>query len=114
MIALNDRYLLVVERNFSQGFGNNIKVFMIDVEGATDVSNITSLAHTAERVVPVRKSQVLDLRAIGLTPDNIEGIAVGKAKDGTDVLILAADNNFSKRQKSQFFAFKIDLPKMER
>lgn len=112
MIALNDRYLLVVERNFSQGFGNNVKVFMIDVEGATDVSNITSLAHTAERVVPVRKSQVLDLRAIGLTPDNIEGIAVGKAMDGSDVLILAADNNFSKRQKSQFFAFKIDLPKM--
>ena len=50
---------------------------------------------------------MLDLRAIGLTPDNIEAISLGKAKDGTDVLILAADNNFSDRQKTQFYAFKI-------
>lgn len=107
MLALDDRHLLVVERSFAQGFGNNIKLFMVDLEGATDVSNIASLTHTAERVVPVRKSQVLDLRAVGLTPDNIEAISLGKAKDGTDVLILAADNNFSDRQKTQFYAFKI-------
>ncbi|WP_284759637.1 esterase-like activity of phytase family protein [Agrobacterium sp. fls2-241-TYG-188a] len=107
MLALDDRHMLVVERNFAQGFGNNIKLFMVDLEGATDVSNIASLARTGERVVPARKSQVLDLRAIGLTPDNIEAISLGKAKDGTDVLILAADNNFSDRQKTQFYAFKI-------
>lgn len=107
MLALDDRHLLVVERSFAQGFGNNIKLFMVDLEGATDVSNIASLTHTAERVVPVRKSQVLDVRAVGLTPDNIEAISLGKAKDGTDVLILAADNNFSDRQKTQFYAFKI-------
>lgn len=107
MIALDDRYMIVVERNFAQGFGNNIKLFMVDLEGATDVSGIASLARTAERVVPARKSQVLDLRAIGLTPDNIEAISLGKAKDGTDLLVLAADNNFSGRQKTQFYAFKI-------
>lgn len=107
MIALDDRHLLAVERSFAQGFGNNIKLFMIDLEGATDVSNIASLARTGERVVPVRKSQVLDLRAIGLTPDNIEAISLGKAKDGTNVLVLAADNNFSDRQKTQFYAFRV-------
>ncbi|KQO76042.1 esterase-like activity of phytase family protein [Rhizobium sp. Leaf262] len=107
MLALDDRHMLVVERNFAQGFGNNIKLFMVDLEGATDVSKITSLVRTGERVVPARKSQVLDLRAMGLTPDNIEAISLGKAKDGTDVLILAADNNFSDRQKTQFYAFKI-------
>ena len=51
---------------------------------------------------------MLDLRAIGLTPDNIEAMAIGKAKDGTDVLILGSDNNFSTGQKSQFYAFKIN------
>ncbi len=51
---------------------------------------------------------MLDLRAIGLTPDNIEAMAIGKAKDGTDVLILGADNNFSTGQKTQFYAFKIN------
>jgi hypothetical protein len=108
MIALDDRRLLVVERSFAQGFGNHAKIFMIDLEGATDVSGITSLAKDRHGVVPARKSQVLDLRAYGLAPDNIEAMAIGKAKDGTDVLILASDNNFSKTQKTQFYAFKID------
>ena len=35
-------------------------------------------------------------------------MAIGKAKDGTDVLILGSDNNFSTGQKSQFYAFKIN------
>jgi hypothetical protein len=108
MIALDDHRLLAVERSYAQGFGNNIKLFMMDIDGATDVSSIASLAKNDQRVVPVRKSQVLDLRAIGLTPDNIEAMAIGKAKDGTDVLILGSDNNFSTGQKSQFYAFKIN------
>jgi hypothetical protein len=108
MIALDDHRLLAVERSYAQGFGNNIKLFMMDIDGATDVSGIASLAKNDQRVVPARKSQVLDLRAIGLTPDNIEAMAIGKAKDGTDVLILGSDNNFSTGQKSQFYAFKIN------
>lgn len=80
---------------------------MFDLDGATDVSNIPSLAKTDQRIVPVRKTQIMDLRALGLAPDNIEGITFGKAKDGTDVLILVADNNFNPTQKTQFFAFKV-------
>ncbi len=110
MIALSDRHMLVVERSFAQGFGNNVKLFMIDIEGATDISKIASLDRNDKKIVPVRKSQVLDLRAFGLTPDNIEALAIGRAKDGTDVLILGADNNFSPRQKTQFYAFKIKGP----
>ncbi|MBX5224472.1 hypothetical protein HJC04_29795 [Rhizobium sp. NLR8a] len=74
---------------------------------ATDISAIASLANSAQRVVPARKSQVLDLRAIGLVPDNIEAMSLGKAKDGTDVPILGSDNNFSTHQKTQFYAFKV-------
>ncbi|MFB2603874.1 esterase-like activity of phytase family protein, partial [Rhizobium phaseoli] len=44
---------------------------------------------------------------IGLIPDNIEAMSLCKAKDGTDVLILGSDNNFSAAQKTQFYAFKI-------
>ncbi|MEI4484544.1 MULTISPECIES: esterase-like activity of phytase family protein [unclassified Phyllobacterium] len=108
MAALDNRRLLALERSFSQGFGNHIKLFMIDLDGATDIADIASLARYDQRVVPIRKSQILDLRAIGLMPDNIEAMAIGKTKDGTDVLILGADNNFSSRQKTQFFAFKIN------
>ncbi|APO67709.1 phytase-like protein [Rhizobium gallicum] len=107
IIALDGHRLLAVERSYAQGVGNNAKIFMIDLDGATDVSAIASLAKTDQRVVPVRKSQVLDLRAAGLVPDNIESMAIGKAKDGSDALILGSDNNFSTSQKTQFYVFKI-------
>ncbi|WP_434733980.1 esterase-like activity of phytase family protein [Rhizobium sp. YTUHZ044] len=107
MLALDDHRLLAVERSYAEGFGNNIKIMMVDLADATDISAIASLANSAQRVVPARKSQVLDLRAIGLVPDNIEAMSLGKAKDGTDVLILGSDNIFSTHQKTQFYAFKV-------
>ncbi|MBY2985876.1 esterase-like activity of phytase family protein [Rhizobium leguminosarum] len=107
MLALDDHRLLAVERSYAQGFGNSIEIMMMDLTDATDVSAIASLAKNDQRVVPVRKSQVLDLRAIGLVPDNIEAMSLGKAKDGTDLLILGSDNNFSTSQKTQFYAFKV-------
>ncbi|MGG6897068.1 esterase-like activity of phytase family protein [Rhizobium sp. BR 315] len=107
IMALDDRRLLSLERGYAQGVGTSVVINMFDLDGATDVSNILSLAKTDQRIVPVRKTQVMDLRALGLEPDNIEGITFGKAKDGTDVLILVADNNFNPTQKTQFFAFKV-------
>ncbi len=107
MLALDDHRLLAVERSYAEGVGNNIKIMMMDLADATDISAIASLAKNDQRVVPVRKSQILDLRAIGLVPDNIEAMSIGKARDGTDVLILGSDNNFSAAQKTQFYAFKI-------
>ncbi|NTJ64528.1 esterase-like activity of phytase family protein [Agrobacterium rhizogenes] len=107
IMALDDRHLLSIERGFAQGIGNSVAINMFDLDGVTDVANIPSLAKTDQRIVPVRKTQIMDLRALGLAPDNIEGITFGKAKDGTDLLILVADNNFNPTQKTQFFAFKV-------
>nr|WP_250813951.1 esterase-like activity of phytase family protein [Neorhizobium tomejilense] len=107
ILSLDDHRLLVVERGFAQGFGSSIKVFMVDTEGATDVSAIPSLAGTEAAIVPVRKAQVLDMRAIGLQPDNIEAVTFAKGADGSDLLIFVSDNNFSKEQKTQFIAFKV-------
>ncbi|MHC2297559.1 hypothetical protein ACVJBD_001765 [Rhizobium mongolense] len=106
IIALDDHRLLAVERSYAQGVGTNVKIFMIDLDGATDVSAIALLAKTDQRVVP-RKSQVLGLRAAGLVPDNIESMAIGKVKDGSDALNLGSDNNFSTSQRTQFYVFKI-------
>ena len=107
ILALDDHRLLVVERGFAQGFGNSIKVYMTDTDGATDVSGMPSLANADAAVAPLRKAQVLDMRAIGLVPDNIEAVTFAKGTDGSDLLVFAADNNFSKEQKTQFIAFKV-------
>lgn len=107
ILALDDHRLLAIERGFAEGFGTSIKLFMIDTDGATDVSAIASLVKTDQPIVPVRKSQVLDMRALGLEPDNIEGMTFAKGTDGSDLLLFVADNNFSAQQKTQFYAFKV-------
>ncbi|HEY0120468.1 MAG TPA: esterase-like activity of phytase family protein, partial [Rhizobium sp.] len=107
LLALDDRHVLSIERGYAQGVGNSAVIEMLDLEGATDVQDIPSLAKTDQPVVPVRKAEVMDLRALGLGPDNIEGMSFGKAKDGTDVLIFVSDNNFNPTQKTQFYAFKV-------
>lgn len=107
LLALDDHRLLAVERGFAEDFGSSIKLFMTDLEGATDVSSVPSLAAADKRVVPLRKSELLDLRAVGLVPDNIEALTFAKGSDGTDLLILASDNNFNASQKTQFYAFRV-------
>ncbi|KAA1178566.1 esterase-like activity of phytase family protein [Rhizobium tropici] len=107
ILALDDRHLLSVERGYAQGVGNSVVINMFDLDGATDVANIPSLMTTDQRIVPVRKTEIMDLRALGLAPDNIEGVTLGKSRDGSDVLIFVADNNFNSTQKTQFFAFKV-------
>ncbi len=106
MVA-DDHHLLSIERGYAQGVGNSAVINMVDLDGATDVSGIPSLAKADQRIVPVRKAEVMDLRSLGLKPDYIEGMSFGKAKDGTDVLIFVADNNFNPTQKTQFYAFKV-------
>jgi hypothetical protein len=107
LLALDDRHALALERGYAQGVGNSAVLNMLDLDGATDVKDIASLAKTGQRIVPVRKTQIVDLRALGLSPDNLEGMTFAKAKDGSDVLILVADNNFNPTQKTQFFAFEV-------
>lgn len=106
-IALDDHHLLSIERGYAQGIGNSAVINMVDFDGATDVKDIPSLAKTEQRIVPLRKAQVMDLRSLGLAPDNVEGVALGKAKDGTDVLVFVSDNNFNPTQKTQFYAFQV-------
>ena len=81
---------------------------MIDLDGATDVSAIASLADSEETIVPVAKTLILDLGAIGLAPDNIEAMTIGRSDDGMPLLLLASDNNFNAEQKTQFLAFRIE------
>jgi hypothetical protein len=107
MVDLDDHHLLSLERGWAQGVGNMAVVNMVDLDGATDISGIPSLEKTDQHVVPARKVQVMDLRSLGLKPDNVEGMSFGKAKDGTDVLIFVSDNNFNPTQKTQFYAFKV-------
>lgn len=98
-----DRYL-TVERSFSTGRGNVIKVYATNFTGATDVSGLDSIdGHT---VIPAKKSLIANFADYGIVPDNIEGVTFGPTlPNGRRTLIFVADNNFSSTQVTQFLAF---------
>ncbi|MBL8703078.1 MAG: esterase-like activity of phytase family protein [Alphaproteobacteria bacterium] len=107
LLAISDTQLLAMERSFASAVGNTIKIFLIDLAGASDVSGIPSLASAS--YTPVSKTLILDLETIGAPLDNIEGMSWGPTlSNGRNSLVLVADNNFSTDQFTQFLAFEVE------
>ena len=96
ILAIDDHRLLAVERSFSAGVGNRVRLYLVDLDGATNIEDIDSLAgNLGKRPRPVAKIPIADLANLGITPDNIEAMALGPAlDDGRRLLVMIADNNF--------------------
>jgi len=96
ILAIDDHRLLAVERSFSAGVGNRVRLYLVDLDGATNIEEIDSLAgNLGKRPRPVAKIPIADLSDLGITPDNIEAMALGPAlDDGRRLLVMVADNNF--------------------
>ncbi|BAY23500.1 phytase [Calothrix sp. NIES-2100] len=124
LLAIDNRgTLLAVERSFAQGFGNEIKIYEISLQGATDISSIDSLSSFSETqlaaIQPAQKRLVLNLNDLNLPTDpnhpitgtdNIEGIAFGpKLADGRQSIVLVSDNNFGATQYTQILTLDADL-----
>jgi hypothetical protein len=110
ILALDNHRLLVVERSFSAGVGNRVRLFLVDLEGATNIQNVDSIRDAeGPKPVPVRKVQVADLADLGIAPDNIEGMVLGPAlEDGRRLLVMVADNNFQPSvQANQVLLFSV-------
>lgn len=106
LLALDRHTLLALERSFSVGVGNNVKIYLVDTSGATDVTGLGSIKRYDGQLVAARKTLVLDLGTLGITLDNLEGMTFGpRLADGRRSLILVSDNNFSGTQVTQFLAF---------
>lgn len=108
LLALSDRHLLSLERSFSVGPGNFIKLFEVSLEGATNIKDIDSLKERMPEISPVKKTLLLDLNNLGFALDNIEGMTFGPIlADGRPSLVLVGDNNFNFFQVTQFLVFKL-------
>lgn len=108
ILAVNDRQLLVTERSFSTGrLGNNIRIYLADMQDAENVAGIVSLkTHPPKR--PLQKSLLLNMDKLGRLIDNIEGATFGPVlPNGKRSLIFVTDDNFSDAQKSQFLLFEV-------
>jgi hypothetical protein len=111
ILASGSHTLLVLERAAVQGadgkYRNHVRIYEMDVRGATDVANLRSLRGAA--VTPARKRLVLDLDTLALPAlDNIEGFAWGpRLANGHATLVLISDDNFSATQVTQLLAFEV-------
>lgn len=107
LIALTETELLALERSFSLGVGNSIRLYLISTANADDVSRLSSLAGRANPR-PVAKRLLIDFANLDISPDNVEGMALGpRLEDGRRVLALVSDDNFSPLQTTQIFAFAV-------
>lgn len=95
VLPLGKRRLITMERSFSvgaPGTGNKIKLYLTELrkDGTT------------------RKTLLLNLDALGLPLDNVEGMAFGpRLRRGQRTLLLVSDNNFAASQFTQFLLFAI-------
>ncbi|MER5388043.1 esterase-like activity of phytase family protein [Saccharopolyspora sp. NPDC002686] len=98
---------LVMERSFVTGVGNSIRIYRVDLRGATDVRDVDSL--TGANVRPLRKELLVDLSDLDLsTIDNVEGMTWGpRLPDGRRTLTLVSDDNFSPAQTTQLITLAI-------
>ena len=105
--------LLVVERAYVSGVGNDIKVFGVKIAGADDVKDLEALpfpftGRAVEKTLLLRISAIPEYSDIPVAPDNIEAICLGPTlPSGNPSLILASDNNFNPHQRNLFLAFEI-------
>jgi len=104
ILAVDATHYYVLERSFVSGAGNKVRIYEIDLAGATNV-----LGKSLADAKPVRKKLVADLAGYPLSKvDNIEGMTWGpKLPDGRRTLILVSDNNFSASQITQVVAFAV-------
>ena len=108
LLPLNNQFLLAMERSFSVGAGNTIRIYRVALPGATDVNGVDDLDQLGQ-VKPAQKTLLLDLDELGLTLDNIEGMTLGpRLPDGRQSVVLVSDNNFTLGQVSQFLLFALD------
>jgi hypothetical protein len=102
--ATPDGRLLVLERGFTNGVGNTVRLYLADPRHATDTSGVENLTGQAG-VRLIKKTLLTDIAAcpsLGATAkqpqpnpllDNIEGMVItGRAGDRLKVLLVSDDN----------------------
>ncbi len=120
LLAIDDQgTLLALERSFTSGLGNNIRLYEINVSDATDVSNLDTLVGQDLEDLAVDKRLIADLGVgeefgvggdFGVDVDNDEAMILGPIlPDGSQSLIIVSDNNFNPGQETEFLAFSLDL-----
>ncbi|EPJ38555.1 hypothetical protein STAFG_4421 [Streptomyces afghaniensis 772] len=116
--ATPDGRLLVLERGFTSGVGNTVRLYLADPRGATDTSGIETLPARPEARL-IGKTLLTDLAScpsLGATAkqpqpnpllDNIEAMTITGRTKNTLKVLLASDDNENKTQTTRFYALRV-------
>lgn len=119
--ATPDGRLLVLERGFTSGVGNTIRLYLADLRHATNTTAIETLTGQGD-VRLARKTLLADLvncPTLGATAkqpqpnpllDNIEGLAVTGSHHGRLNLLLVSDDNENPAQTTRLYKLTTRLP----
>ncbi|GIH21700.1 hypothetical protein Aph01nite_00100 [Acrocarpospora phusangensis] len=123
LVALGDDQFLALERGFTAGVGNTVRVYRVSATGVPDVSGVASLSTLTDPRAWLGKRLLADLvncppsGATAKQPqpnpllDNIEGMALGdRLEDDTRILYLISDDNNSATQITRVYELSVRIP----
>ncbi|MFF0227127.1 esterase-like activity of phytase family protein [Streptomyces sp. NPDC004629] len=118
--ATPDGRLLVLERGFTAGVGNTVRLYLADPRHATDTGGVENL--TGQKGVrPIKKTLLADLvdcPSLGATAkqpqpnpllDNIEGMAITGRDRGRLKVVLVSDDNQNPAQTTRFYHLRVRI-----
>ncbi|MFD3929313.1 esterase-like activity of phytase family protein [Streptomyces sp. NPDC058614] len=120
--ATPDGRLLVLERGFTAGVGNTVRLYLADLRHATDTAGEATLTGQ-DGVRLVKKTLLADLvncPSLGATAkqpqpnpllDNIEGLTITGSAKGRLNLLLVSDDNQNAAQITRFYSLRVRLPR---
>jgi hypothetical protein len=118
--ATPDGRLLVLERGFTAGVGNTVRLYLADPRRATDTSGIENLTGQDD-VRLIRKTLLTDLvtcPSLGATAkqpqpnpllDNIEGMVITGHDKGRLKVLLVSDDNQNAVQTTRFYSLRVRI-----
>ncbi|MFC7621133.1 esterase-like activity of phytase family protein [Microlunatus sp. GCM10028923] len=121
LVVVDRGELLALERGYTPGVGNTIRIFTVSLRHAADVTDRASLADAPDDVF-LKKRLLCDLvnappsGAVAKQPqpnpllDNVEGMALGGWLPGRGrQLFLISDDNGGATQITRFYSLAVDL-----
>jgi hypothetical protein len=118
--ATPDGRLLVLERGFTSGVGNTVRLYLADPRHATDTSGVENLTGQAG-VRVIRKTLLADIAdcpSLGATAkqpqpnpllDNIEGMTITGRDQGRLKVLLVSDDNQGATQTTRFYYLRVRI-----
>ncbi|MFG3205435.1 esterase-like activity of phytase family protein [Streptomyces sp. NPDC048192] len=117
--ATPDGRLLVLERGFTSGVGNTVRLYLADPRHATDTSGIENLTGqpSVRLIGKTLLADIADCPSLGATAkqpqpnpllDNIEGMTItGRDRTGRLKVLLVSDDNQNPAQTTRFYYLRV-------